>query len=811
MVQYYLKRALRGLRKQPVISAINMLGLSLGLACFMLFLLHVVDEFSFDRFHHKSDRLFRVYNHTAAGFRNEPEQKDPWLPMPLGPAMQRDMPEVVAFTRIRGWGVFIQAPKGIFEESTQFVDPAFLQMFSFPMLFGDPLQALNDPFQVVLTEKLALKFFGERNPVGRTLSLKVLDQFEPYTVSGVLADPPSNSSIRLGILLPIARYAVSDRGKQDADRWSRCSMETYVELIPGAHLSSDTQRLFQFYNQYHPKEEPNARTKGWWSKPASPFGYGLQPLRTIHTDVEIEGPTVNPAYPLILLGIGSLILLIACINFTTLAIGRAANRAREIGVAKVLGASRSQLALQYLGEALLMSGLSMILGWILALAALPLFNQLTDKKLVFSFAQFPEMFVLLPLLMVFVGFIAGIYPAIMLARLDPIKTIRNQLRLGGGNWLTRSLLTGQFALSTGLLICTVIMLRQLHFLQTQHPGFNKENVVVVNAFGVRDLTSTLKQFREKLSVTPEITHISGVEIGFGANAGWSTSGFDFYGKPIQIFEYVVDQEYIPTLELEILTGRNFDAQVVADTQVSVIINETAMQLFGWSLQNAVGQVLDGYNTENPARNPVVIGVVKDYHFSSFRKGIEPMMLQMFSPFPRSNFFVRMQAGDTKPHLAQLSEAWTAIEPTIPFRYAFLDEELNTFYKTEQRWSTVVSLAGGLCLFLACLGLFGLAALVTANRIKEIGIRKVLGASVWSITGQLARDFLRLVLLAVLIAVPIGWYCMQRWLGGFESRIELAWWMFALAGLIALGVALFTVSIQSVKAARANPVHSLKNE
>ncbi|MDX2279627.1 MAG: ABC transporter permease [Saprospiraceae bacterium] len=811
MVQYYLKRALRGLRKQPVISAINILGLSLGLACFMLFLLHVVDEFSFDRFHHKADRLFRVYNHTAAGFRNEPEHKDPWLPMPLGPAMQRDMPEVVAFTRMRGWGLFIQAPKGIFEESTHFVDPAFLHMFSFPMLFGDPLQALNDPFQVVLTENLALKLFGERNPVGRTLELKVFDQFEPYTVSGVLANPPSNNSLELGILLPFARYAASERGKQESDRWTRCSMETFVELTPGSTLSSNQPRLQQFYTQYHPTAESNARSKGWWTKAESPFGYGLQPIRTMHNDISVEGQTVNPAYPLILLGIGSLILLIACINFTTLAIGRAAGRAREIGVTKVLGASRQQLTLQYLGESLLLSGLSTILGIILAIATLPLFNQLTDKNLVFSVAQFPEMYILLPLLMVLVGLLAGIYPAIVLARLQPIKTIRSTFRMGGENWFTRSLLTGQFALSTGLLICTVIMLRQLDFLQTQNPGFNKENVVVINAFGVNDLTRTLQQFREKLSVTPEITHISGVEIGFGANAGWSTSGFDFYGKPIQIFEYVVDQEYIPTLELEILTGRNFDAQVVADTQVSVIINETAMQLFGWSLQNAVGQVLDGYNTENPARNPVVIGVVKDYHFSSFRKGIEPMMLQMFSPFPRSNFFVRMQAGDTKPHLAQLSEAWTAIEPTIPFRYAFLDEELNTFYKTEQRWSTVVSLAGGLCLFLACLGLFGLAALVTANRVKEIGIRKVLGASVWSITGQLARDFLRLVLLAVLIAVPLGWYCMQRWLGGFESRIELAWWMFALAGLIALGVALFTVSIQSVKAAMANPVHSLKNE
>ena len=811
MLYYYLKRALRGLRKQPVISGINIFGLSLGLACFTLFLLHAVDEFSFDRFHQKADRLFLVYNHKAEGFRNEPESKSPWLPMPFGPALLRDIPEVKAFTRVRGWGIFIEAPQGVFESSCHFVDTSFLSMFSFPLLFGDPKQALNDPYQVVLTEKMALKFFGTRNPLGRTLSFKVLDQFESYVVAGILADAPSNSSIDIEILLPFARYAAMPRGKKEADRWSWCSMQTYVELQEGADLNTDSVRLQKFYKQYNPEDESRARTKGWWSKPGPPFSYGFQPLRTVHSDISVEGPAVNPAYAWILLGIGALILLIACINFTTLAIGRSAGRAREIGVSKVLGASQKQLARQYLGEALLLSCISMFLGILLAKAALPLFNILTDKHLSFSFEQFPELYALLPALAILVGALAGIYPAMVLSRLKPAATLRSKLKIGGENWFTRSLLTGQFTLSTGLLICTVVMLRQLHFLQTQNPGFNQENVVVVNAFGVEDLSRTFQLFRNSLRNNPDITHISSVEIGLGAEAGSSTSGFDFYGKPVQIFEYVVDPAYVPTLDLTLLAGRNFDEQVVADTQVSVIINEAAMAMFGWSLQNAVGQTLKGYNTREPSRDPVVIGVVKDYHYFSFREAVQPMMLQMFSPFPRSNFYVRIKAGDPTPKLAQLQAAWVAIEPKIPFHYSFLDEDLTTFYKTDQRWSTVVSIAGGLCLLLACLGLFGLAALSTANRTKEIGIRKVLGATVLSITQLMARDFLRPVLIAIVLAVPIGWYCMQRWLSGFEYRIPLSWWMFVLGAVSALLVALCTVGVQSVKAAAADPVRSLRNE
>lgn len=811
MLYYYLKRALRGLRKQPVISGINIFGLSLGLACFMLFLLHAVDEFSFDRFHSKADRLFLVYNHKAEGFRNEAEDKSPWLPMPLGPALLRDIPAIKAFTRMRGWGIFIEAPQGVFESNCHFVDTSFLSMFSFPLLFGDPEQALNDPYQVVLTEKMALKFFGTRNPLGRKLALKVLDQFESYVVSGILENAPSNTSIDIEILLPFARYAAMPRGREESDRWSRSSMQTFVELQEGADLNTDSVRLQNFYKQYHPDDESRARIKGWWSKPGPPFSYRFQPLCKIRGNISVERSTANPAYTWILLGIGALILLIACINFTTLAIGRSTGRAREIGVSKVLGASQTQLAWQYLGEALLLSCISMLLGLLLANTVLPFFNILTDKQLSLNFKQFPELYALLPGLAILVGALSGIYPAWVLSRLKPAETLRSKLKIGGENWFTRSLLIGQFTLSTGLLICTVVMLRQLHFLQTQNPGFNQENVVVINAFGVNDLSSTLNLFRNSLRNHPDIAYISGVEIGLGADAGSSTSGFDFHGKPVEIFEYVVDPSYIPTLDLTLLAGRNFDEQVVADTQVSVIINEAAMEMFGWSLQNVLGQQLTGYDNEHPSRNPVVIGVVKDYHFFSFRENVQPMMLQMFSPFPRSNFFVRLKEGNPAQKLRQLQEAWVSIEPKIPFRYTFLEDDVDSFYKSEHRWSTVVGIAGGLSLLLACLGLFGLAILITANRTKEIGIRKVLGATVLGITRLMARDFLRPVLIAIVLAVPIGWYCMQRWLSGFEYRIQLSWWMFALGALTALLVALSTVGIQSVKAAAADPVRSLRSE
>lgn len=808
MLSNHLTIALRALWKNKAIAAINVFGLSVGLACFALFLLHVVDEFSFNRFHAKADRLFAVYLREGE-IDGEPARKNNYHPMPLGPALQADLPDVERFARLQGLGeTFLRSPQGVMKERVGFTDPAFFEMFSFPLLYGNTASALASPNSVVLTEKMARKLFNESNPVGKTLEIKVEDNFEPFVVSAVAKDVPSNSSVRFGILLPFTRFAATQEGKRSANHWHRFSMQTFVELRPGSGLDHDNARLAQFYLKYYPDGEKELRAQGRWTKSEPPWTYGLLPIRALHHDPDLG---VNPAFALILLAIGAVILLIACINFTTLAIGRAAGRAREIGVRKVIGASRGQLSRQFLTEALLLSGISTAAGVGLAVTLLPVFNRLADKNLQFDFAQFPELWGLIPALALLVGGLAGGYPAFVLSGFSPVKTLRSTLKIGGENWFTRSLVTFQFVLSVGLMACTFIMLRQLDFLRTKNPGFDKENVVVVNAEGATDPAALFNRFRQTLDGRAEVLGISGSDAALGANSGWSTSSFFYQEKNKQIFEYYIDEQYLKVLHLDLLAGRNFDPAVTADSVTSVILNESAVRDFGWTNESAIGQVLTGYNEQVPSRNPVVIGVVKDYNFRSLRDKVSPMMFTHFKDRTPLQYFVRIAPGDPGPALDHLKSAWANAEPVLPFRYVFLDENLQQFYEPEARLSQIIGLAGGLAILLACLGLFGLTALATVNRIKEIGIRKVLGASLSGVVALLSKDFLKLVLLAILIASPLAWWVMNRWLQDFAYRIDVRWWMFALAGALAVGIAFLTVSFQSLKAALANPVKSLRSE
>lgn len=808
MLSNYLKLAFRSLWKNKGIAAINIFGLSLGLACFSLFLLHVVDEFSFDRFHAKADRLFAVYQ-AEGEINNQPARKSNYLPMPLGPALGADLPDVERFTRLQGMGeAFVRTPQGVVKEGLSFADPAFFEMFSFPFLYGNEATALASPDKVVLTEEMALKLFGESNPIGEILEIKIEENFEPFTVSAVAKNLPSNSTIKFGILLPFEKFAATERGRQSADRWHRFSMQTFVELRPGSGLVNDTARMAQFFLKYFPDDEKELRTKGRWNKPEHPFTFCFMPIRAMHHDPDLG---TNPQFALILLAIGGIILLIACINFTTLAIGRSAGRAREIGVRKVVGASRTQLSRQFLTEAILLSTVSTAVGVAVAATLLPVFNQLADKKLVFDFQQFPELLWLVPALCVVVGGLAGSYPAFVLSGFSPLETLRSKLKIGGENWFTRSLVTFQFVLSVGLMACTFIMVRQLDFLRAKNPGFSKENVVVVNAEGGTDPKAILQRFRQSLLERPEILGVSGTELSLGADAGWSTSGFDYEGKVKNIFEYYIDPEYLQVLHLQLLAGRNFDLTITADSVNSVILNETAVRDFGWTNESAIGQVLTGYNERDPKRNPVVIGVVRDYNFRSLHDPVKPMMFTHFKDYQPLQFFVRIAPGDPQTALEHIRSAWTNAEPVLPFRYVFLDENIQKFYAPEARLSKTIGLAGGIAVLLACLGLFGLAALSTVNRTKEIGIRKVLGASIAEITGLLAKDFLKLVMVSFVIASPIAWWVMRQWLAEFAYRIDMKWWMFAVAGLTAVTVAFLTVSFQTIKAALANPVKSLRSD
>ncbi len=811
MVSNYFLLAFRSLWKNKGIAAINIIGLSVGLACFALFLLDVLNEYSFDRFHPKAERLYAVYEGIGE-ISGQPAQKMINLPMPLGPALKADLPDVERFARLQGQGedFLVRTPNVVVEEQACFVDPAFFEMFHFPVLYGNASAALAEANNIVLTEKMAQKLFGESNPIGKTLGINLVggDVFEPFTVSAVLRDLPSNSTLQFGIVMPFEKFATSERGRGIATNWGQLSMQTFVELRPGSGLAKDQTRLDQFFLKYYPDVEQTLRANALWSKPEPPVNYGLLPIQSLHHDPDLG---VNPSLSLILLAIGGIILLIACINFTTLAIGRSAGRAREIGVRKVVGASRGQLSRQFLVEAVLLSSLSTLVGIGLAAGLLPVFNQLTDKHLSFSFQQYPELFWLVPGLALLVGALAGSYPAFVLSGFSPLETLKSKLKIGGENWFTKSLVTFQFVLSVGLMACTFIMLRQMDFLRSKNPGFDKENVVVVSADGIEDPTKTLARFRQSLAGEPEIVGISGAELSLGAGAGLSNSRFMYQGNPKILFEYFIDPEYLHVLKMPLMAGRNFDPNIVQDSVTSVILNESGVRDFGWTNETAIGQVLTGYNETDAKRDPVVIGVVRDFHFRSFHEKVHPMMFTMFHDYMPRQFFVRIGSGEPQPALNQMQRAWAGVEPIIPFRFSFLDENIQKYYVAESRMSTTIGLAGGIAVFLACLGLFGLATLTTLNRTKEIGIRKVLGASVAGITGLLAKDFLKLVVIAIVIASPLAYYFMKQWLADFAYRIEISWWMFVAAGAAAITIAFLTVGFQSVKAALANPVKSLRNE
>jgi len=811
MLKHYFKIAMRNLRRQKVLTFINILGLSVGLACFILFLLYAVNEFSFDRFHSNAKNIYRVYRWTEA-IQGEPASGDVYLPMPLGPAMKQDLADVEDYVRIQeaSGDSYVKIGNKIDRIRISFADPQIFSMFSFKLSSGQPATALKDINDIVLTEEISKQLFGNENPVGKTIHVKRGEAFEPFVVSAIAENPPSNSSIQFQALGHFDYLATSGDDKRSVNNWMRSAYFSFVRLKEGSRLATDPDALIPFRKKYYPTEEEEARKAGYWTGKGVPVRYALQPLLSVHTDTKVAGGNVNSVNPKtiwLLLGIAFAVLLIACINFTTLAIGRSASRAKEIGLRKVLGSQRPQLIRQFLAEALLLTVFSVLLGLVIGYLLLPFFNQLSGKELVFSFRQFPELVWLIAGLTLIVSFLSGSYPALVLSRFKSLEVLKQKIRVGGSNIFTRSLVTLQFILSIGLIASTLIILQQLKFMRGNNPGFNKENIVIVNGSDV-DGNKIYPLFKQAVMKDPSIAGIASSDMGLGAGQGWSSAGFDYKGKLKQVYEYFVDPEYIPLMRMQLLAGRNFDRTIMSDTVTSVIVNEAMVRDFGWTLENAIGQELAGYSE---SKTPVVIGVVKDFNFRPFSEKIGAQMFHQYTGYTPYKYFVKLKAGNPSAALASLQQTWNSLVPDLPFNYSFLDEDLDNFYKSEVRWGRIIGWAGGISVFLACLGLFGLAALAAVNRTKEIGIRKVLGASLASIIKLLSKDFLRLIVIAFAIATPLAWYFMNKWLQDFAFRIDIPVWIFIASCALAIIVALITIGSQALKAGIANPVKSLRTE
>jgi putative ABC transport system permease protein len=809
MFKSYLLIAWRNLARQKVLSFINVFGLSMGIACFSLFLLYALNEFSFDGFHRNANNLYRAYNddkiyhkHQAEGFI--------FTPMPLGPAMKQDFPDVVDYTRfIQPFETFLRQGEVARRESIAFADPSFFRMFSFRLKEGNPTSALNDLHSLVVTEETAKRLFGDQDAMGKTIQIQVLgNEFAPFTVTGVAEDIPANSSITFNMLVNFRVFeTTSVEGRGDIGDWGRNSFLTFVQLRPGSKLAYDQKSLTAFRLKYLPN-------KGH----AKPNFFALEPLKQMHTDTGfglvmtfMRIPPVDPSAIWILVSIAAGVLLISCINFTTLSVGRSARRAREVGVRKAIGGSEWSLRRQFLTEAFLMTLIAFVLGYGLAILLLPFFNEYAGRNLSFSLRRYPALPWLYVGLIAVVTLLAGGYPAWMLSRFRAVDVLKSKLRFGGANGFTKSLVTLQFVLSTGLIIGAIVMLQQLHYMQSRDPGFAKENVVVLQARNISDTKKVYTRLKHGLAAYSGIVGTAGADNGLGDHEGISIEGYNYEDKSFTVYPFFIDPDYVPVLGLKVIAGRNLSWEIGSDTLRSVLINEAMVKALGWTPASAVGRQLKPMKSGDSTAPPTVVGVVKDINFQSVSNAVQPQLFDAYTGGKPNIFFVRIGPGDPSVALADIEREWKKAAPGYSLRYNFLDEDLDRYYASEVRLSHIIGWAGGISVFLACLGLLGLAMLTALNRTKEIGIRKILGASLPVIVRLISRDFLRLVSLAFLIATPLAWYVMHRWLEGYYYRIQLSWWVFALTGAGMLGMAWITVAVQAFKAAIVNPVKSLRAE
>ena len=796
MFKNYFKTAIRNLMRNKVFSFINITGLSIGLACCILILLFTKDELSYDRFHAGSHQIYQL---TCDRIEKEGTQKKFAIAaMVQGPAFKQEIPEIQAFVRVYNKQLVIKKDNDAFSEKITWADDNFFSVFSFPLLSGNPSQVLSDLHAVILTDEMADKYFGTKDVVGRILQIEMNGVLEPFTISGVAKKSPENSSIKFNMVLP---FKYLEQINPD-NGWMWVSYPTYFVLNRGADVNLIKTKMAQVFQTQAKSEIDMNHQAGYDNK----FVWGLLPLEKMHLNTEYEGvpDARSPVYSYILTGITVFILLIACINFVNLSMAQFLKRSKEIGIRKAVGGLRLQLIKQFLGESFLVCLISFSLAILLAVLLLPFFNELANKKLSFAYLfdfQFAAVIIILFIVTVFA---AGFYPAIVLSGFKPVRALQNSREYGGRNYLSKSLVVAQFSLATFLIIATLFIYAQLNYLTKTNLGYNDKNLVefvVEKAVMDKPLMNVFKT---------AFTAIPGVESVSYKNVGKFGGKTQANGKEFTADYQRVDENYLPALQVPVLAGRNFSANFSSDSINSVLVNETFAREAGW--KDVVGKTVDFMNLPGWGNRKInVIGLVKDYHYESLREKIKPQILTMDPQLPLGNFLVRINQANIPASISAMEKKYHSLIPDDPFQYDFKNDLLNKNYQSESDWKAIISFAALVTILISCIGLFGLTMLSTERRYKEMGVRKVLGATTVQVVKLISRDFIKLVFIAFLIAIPIGWYTINSWLQNFAYHINISWWMFAMAGLLALLIAFFTVSFHAIKASLANPVKSLRTE
>ena len=807
MIRNFIKVAVRNLVKNKFYTSINIIGLAVGLATCLLILLYVLDELSFDKYNKKAERIFRVNNEVKFGDNYFDLAVSPAL---LGITMVKDFPQVEQYTRLRWYGGFLvrKGNENIQEGRVGFADSTLFDVFTLPVIAGNPKTALSEPHSLVITEKIARKYFNSVDAVGKTM---IINDTGNYKVTAVIKDIPRQSHFNFDIFVPMLENA----GSND-DNWLSENWNTYVVLKHKDDKEKLEPQLNAFMEKYSSPllQSVTNQSMDEFKKTGGYIRASLTPLSSIHLNSnklgELDG-NGNAQIVYIFSAIAFLILVIACVNFMNLSTARSANRAKEVGIRKVLGTLRKNLVMQFITESMLISIVALLLAIVITLLLLPYFNQLSGKEIFASSVTQPKMIISLVVLIIIVGLLAGSYPAFFMSAFQPIDVLKGKLARGfKRSWLRNALVVFQFTISIMLIFGTIVIYNQLDYIQNKDLGFDRHQVITIDNTHI--LGDQAKTFRDELM---KITGVKNATMSSYLPVNFNRSNDAFFLSPtmdpktaISMQNWIVDENYVPSLNMQIIEGRNFSSQFPTDS-TAIIINEAAMKFLATKeLLNKRLYNIKDVNTK--ALNEWhIIGVAKNFNFNSLRDVVTPLALKFGNS--NGNISLRVNSSNIAGVIAQVKSKWQSMTPTQPFSYSFMDEDFNRLYTAEQRTGRIFISFAIFAILIASLGLFGLITYAAEQRVKEIGIRKVLGADVTNIVAMISKDFMRLVFIASVIAFPIAWWAMNKWLQDFAYRVNIGWWVFAVAGCVAILIALATVSFQSVKAAMANPVKSLRTE
>jgi putative ABC transport system permease protein len=806
MFKSYLEVAIRNIRRQKGLSFIKIFSLSVGIAACVIIYLFIADELSFDRFHENGDRLFRLIQISYDKNSGKETGYQEYMPTPVGPELEKLFPEIEHQTRFASGTAVVRYEDKIFQENLSLVDSPFFSMFSFPLIYGNPETALSADHHVVLSRSCAKKYFGLEHPIGRTLTIAFGRVNKDFTVTGVAEDAPFRSSLQFNILIPFDNLPILFNDPVILNDWRRWFCPSFIQLPPDVKAPWLDGILNQFCHQYYSVENKRLIDEGH-----DPFKFGLQSVKNIHLDSRFAG-TAGLSSSYLLAAIALTILLIACVNFTNLSIGSSSLRSMEVGLRKVIGAERRQIMQQFLGEAVLTSLVAMVLGMVLTELLLPRFNALSGKQLSLAAAFRGSHVLVLLIIAVSAGMVAGSYPAVIMSAFRPVDIIKGKLKVGGKGALTKGLVVFQFALSVVLVISAIILGRQVSFVVNKDPGYSSEGLVAVmtQENDQQESEQIYERYRNEVMSQSRIHGVTASNREFGIFL--PSSNLELDAREIHYRFNRVDRHFLSTMKLDLTQGRDFSPSAAADGD-SVIVNERFMEELGpdYRMGETIGDISKGF-----PYNCRVIGVIKDCHYSSLRNKIEPLLLYVGKgeSSNRDRFslmIIRLETGQIKETLGLLERTWKKIQPDKPFTYYFQKDALKSMYAQEERWSSIARYASLVSILLACLGIFSLTAMSLSRREKEIGIRKVLGAGVGQIIYLSIKEFIILIAIANVIAWPIAVLVMKKALRNYPYRVDIAPQYFLLAGAASILIAVMTILYLSVRAAFQNPVDSLRYE